>query len=585
MKVLGIVSKTHDTGLALLEDGCPLVIYEEERFNREKHTKRFPLHSLKAAFVDGPFDFDDVDVIATPWRQRALARMWLSAVTGNMPDSLNLLRPAARSPQDNGIINLWLRLQVQLRAHLKRTRLPPVVEVGHHESHASVFFLSPFEEAAILVVDGYGDDTATSTFLGRENRLDPIRKLGVFDSLGMLYTCATIHLGFNAFEEGTAMALAACGGPTYVDKFRQVIHLRDDGGIALNRDFISVYTHGLIRPFTQKFLETFGPARQRGEPLLDRHRDLAYALQTVTEEAVLHLVRTLEKQTTSRNLVITGGVALNCVSNARVLSETNFKRVWVPPCASDTGAPLGAALYHTHQTLGLPRTTQMTHPFFGQAYHGAEIENALAKAGLAFERLQDNELLAQVARDLAQQKIIGWFQGRYEIGPRALGNRSILADPRSQQIKEIINTRIKYREPFRPFAPAVMLERAHEFFEIDQPDPFMTMAPRVRPDKISVIPAAVHVDGTARIQTVRREDNPRFHALISAFSELTGVPILINTSFNRHEPIVESPADAVSCYLKTEMDGLVLGNYYVARRSGRGDEQPHANLESLHSMA
>ncbi|MEO1283003.1 MAG: carbamoyltransferase N-terminal domain-containing protein, partial [Pseudomonadota bacterium] len=474
MKVLGLVSKTHDTGLALLEDGKPLVILEEERFNREKHTKSFPINSLKAAFIDGPHDFDDVDVIATPWRQKALVKTFFNIVTSRMPASLNLLRPAAHSTQDSGIVNLWLRLQIQLRAYLKRRKLPPIVEVGHHESHASVFFVSPFEEATIVVMDGYGDECSTSVFHGKGNKIEPVKKLGFFDSLGMLYTCATNHLGFKTFEEGTVMALAACGKPTYVEEFRKVITLNDDGTFTLNRDYVSIDTHGLIKPFTPKFTETFGKPRQRHEPLEDHHRDLAYAVQAVTEEAVLNLVRSLEKDSPSRNLVITGGVALNCVANARVLRDTGFERVWVPPCASDTGAPLGAALYHTHHTLGMPRVMEMTHPFYGQSYSDDDIEAALSDANLAFEKLDDDTLFNRVAKDLSERNIVGWFQGPYEIGPRALGNRSILADPRSLQIKHIINARIKYREPFRPFAPAVLLEHADEYFEIDQPDPFMT---------------------------------------------------------------------------------------------------------------
>jgi len=301
-----------------------------------------------------------------------------------------------------------------------------------------------------------------------------------------------------------------------------------------------------------------------------------------TEETVLHIVRALEAQSPSRNLVITGGVALNCVSNARILRDTAFERVWVPPCASDTGAPLGAALYHTHQTLGLPRVMEMTHPFYGQSYGDEAIEAALAEEGLAYERIEDDQaLFDRVARDLANEKIVGWFQGRYEIGPRALGNRSILADPRSLKTKDLINARIKVREAFRPFAPAVLLERAQEFFEIDQPDPFMTMAPRVRRDKLDVIPAAVHVDGTGRIQTVRREDNPRYHAVIKAFGDLTGVPVLINTSFNCHEPIVTTPKEAVSCYLRTAMDRLVIGNYYVADRNEVAEKQAVKRFKEL----
>jgi len=585
LNILGIVSKTHDTGLALLSDGLPAFVYEEERFNREKHTKCFPKNSLHHAFKTGEHSFYDVDTITVPWNTWALIGSFSNAVFGQPPASLNLLWPSAHSTQDSGIVNLWLRLQIQMRKHLGTASLPPIVQVGHHESHASVFFVSPFEEATVLVMDGYGDQAATSVFVGRGNRLGKKWQLGFFDSLGMLYTCATAHLGFKPFEEGTVMALAACGEPTYVDKFREVLKLTDDGGFKINREYVSIHTHGLLKPFTDKFIETFGPLRGRDEPMTDRHRDLAHALQVVTEEAVVHIVRALEKTTTSRNLVITGGVALNCVSNARVLRDTAFERVWVPPCASDTGAPLGSALYHYHNTLGKPRKFEMTHPFYGKAYSDREIEAALDDAGLAYKKVEEGPLLKKVAEDLADQKIVGWFQGRYEIGPRALGNRSILADPRSLKIKELINARIKYREPFRPFAPAVLLERAGEFFEIDQPDPFMTMAPRVRPDKVDVIPAAVHVDGTGRIQTVRREDNPRYYAIIEAFGELTGVPVLINTSFNRHEPVVASPAEAISCYLRTEMDVVVLGNYYVTARSSVAEQRAHDAFVKLHGKS
>ena len=567
MNILGIVSKTHDTGLAVVEDGLPRLVLEEERFNREKHTKEFPAKSLAAAFQNESLDFADIDVITVPWNTRALIATFFEAVFGRLPASLNLLWPSAHSTQDSAIVNLWLRLQIQMRYHLGVTKLPPIVQVGHHDAHAAVFNVSPFEEATVLVMDGYGDESATSAYTGVGNKLTKHWQLGFFDSLGMLYTCATQHLGFKPFEEGTVMALAACGEPTFVEKFRKCVHLTDSGGFKVNRDYVSYDTHGLLRPFTQKFIDTFGPARARGEPLTDRHRDLAYALQVVTEETVLHIARELLKKHPSRNLVITGGVGLNCVSNARLLRDTDYERVWVPPCASDTGAPLGSALWHYHQTLGGERKFEMTHPFFGKKYSDEDIMEALRFYGLKYERLEEAELLQRVASDLANEKIVGWYQDRFEIGPRALGNRSILADSRSMKIKEIINARIKHREAFRPFAPAVLLERAGEYFELEQPDPFMTMAPRVRPEKVEEIPAAVHVDGTGRIQTVDRKDNPRYYGVIEAFGELTGTPVILNTSFNRHEPIVSTPREALSCYLRTQMDAIALGNFYVTDRN------------------
>ena len=567
MNILGIACRSHDAGIALLADGEPLFVLEEERFNREKHTQAFPILSLAAAFRASGLAIGDIAAVTIPWDTRRLRRSFASAVMSRLPASLNLLRPSAHATQDSRIILMALRIKLELRKYFGVKSLPPLFEIRHHDCHAASFFMSPFEEATVLVMDGYGDDAATSAYTGAGNRLEPIFQLGFFDSLGALYTAMTMHLGFKPFEEGTVMALAACGGPTYAEKARELVHLHADGQFSLNREYIVVDTYGLYRPFTTKFYETFGPARRPHEPVTDQTRDMAFALQAVIEDAVLHIVRDLAKRTPSRNLCLSGGVALNCVANARILRDTPFESVWVPPCASDTGAPIGGALFHYHQTLGHKRNFEIRHAFYGLEYTDAEIIGALDVAGLKYMRLSEADLVAEVARNLADQKIVAWFQGRFEMGPRALGNRSILSDSRSLAIRDKINARVKHREAFRPFAPAVLIERAQEFFEIDQPDPFMTMAPRVRPDKVSVIPAAVHVDGTGRIQTVDREDNPRFYAVIEAFERLTGVPVILNTSFNRQEPVVSRPEEAISCYLRTAVDVLVLGNFYVTDRT------------------
>ena len=567
MNILGLACRSHDAGIALLQDGQPLYVLEEERFNREKHTKDFPIQSLAAAFTASGLRLSDIAAVTIPWDTRRLRRSFAGAVAAHLPASLNLLRPSAHATQDSRVILMGVRIKWELQKYFGTKVLPPMFEVRHHDCHAASFFMSPFEEAAVLVMDGYGDDSATSAYAGSGHRLDPLWQLGFFDSLGALYTSMTMHLGFKPFEEGTVMALAACGGPTYRDKAKALIHLHEGGRFSLNRDYIAVDTHGLYRPFTRKFYDTFGPPRQRHEPVGDRTRDLAFALQAVIEDAVLHIVRDLAARSTSRNLCLSGGVALNCVANARILRDTPFERVWVPPCASDTGAPIGATLYQYHQVLGHKRQFKMTHAFYGMAYSDAEITGALDAAGLTYRRMGEADLIAEVARNLADQKIVGWFQGRFEMGPRALGNRSILSDSRSLAIKDLINARVKHREAFRPFAPAVLIERAHEYFELDQPDPFMTLAPRVRPEKVSVIPAAVHVDGTGRIQTVARKDNPRYYAVIEAFEKLTGVPVILNTSFNRQEPVVSRPEEAISCYLRTDMDVLVLGDYYITDRN------------------
>ena len=364
MKILGIVSETHDAGIALLEDGVPVLVLEEERLNRQKHTRDFPNLALEEAFNAAGRNFADVDVITAPWDMGRLRRTVFKAVFGQLPASLSLILPSAQTTQDSGIVllNFWLRHD--LKRQFRGLRLPEIVNVGHHESHAAIFFVSPFEEASILVIDGYGDDAATSTFTGAGNRIERQWHGRFFDSIGMIYTLVTRYLGFHPFEEGTVMALAACGDTTFVDGMRDIVRLEPAGRFSINMNYFSHDKYGMRRPFKPRFIETFGPPRAPGETLTDRHRDVARALQAVTEDVVLHVARHLAATYPSRNLVLTGGVALNCVANARILRDTDFRRVWVPPCASDTGAPLGSALWHHHLTLGKPRGFEMTHAFY-----------------------------------------------------------------------------------------------------------------------------------------------------------------------------------------------------------------------------
>ena len=580
MRVLGLVGATHDSGLALLDDGLPLLILEEERLNREKRTKVFPTRSLRAALGNDLTGLREVDVITTPWDVGRLRASFAKAMLRGLPGSLSFLLEGSHTPQRNEIVLLNHYLRRRLKRLAGGQPLPPIVNVGHHDAHAAVFFVSPFEDATILVMDGFGDDAATSIYTADGNGVRRRWWTGIFNSIGIVYTFVTEYLGFSGFsDEGKLMALAAYGNDSQVPAFRDIIHLENGGRYRVNLSYFDFQRYGEFKPFRRKFFERFGPPRAKGEPLNERHHNIARALQVVTEETVLHIARALLAHYPSRNLILSGGVALNCVANARVLAETKFERVWVPPCASDTGAPLGSALWHYHQSLGQPRRFEMIHPFYGLGFDDREIEAALQTAGLAFERLDTQTVISRTAKNLAEGKIVGWFQGRFEIGPRALGNRSILADPRRKDMREIINSKIKHRESFRPFAPAVLEERAAEFFEIAQPDPFMTLAPRVRTDKIGIMPSAVHIDGTGRIQTVSRQANTRYYDLIAAFGELTGVPVLLNTSFNRHEPIVALPEEAISCYLRTGMDVLVLGNYYVTSRSNEKSAAAQASFE------
>lgn len=569
MRILGIVSDTHDSGLALLKDGIPEIVLEEERLNRIKHTHRFPRQSLQCAFGERGLALGDVEVLTTPWNVARLRRTILGAVLGRFPSSVSLLRQKSHPPQRDGIMVLNHRLRRNLISHFGSVDLPPIVNVGHHDSHAAMFFVSPFEEATVLVMDGYGDDASTSVYTGNGNQLKRHWHTSFFNSLGMLYGFLTHYLGFRAFaDEGKVMALAAYGNATYIERFRDLVKLTPDGRYAVNMDYFDYDAYALLKPFKRKFFDVFGPPRLPGEEIEQRHKDVARALQARTEEAILHIVQALARQFPSRNLCLTGGVALNCVANARVAAETPFHHVWVPPVASDCGAPLGSALWHYHQTLGNPRGFLLDRVSFGLEYSAKQIEAALEAAGLDYERLPEKDLVRRTAHDLAAGRIVGWFDGRFEMGPRALGNRSMLADPRRAELKDALNARIKHRETFRPFAPVVLAEAAARYFELSGLDPFMTMAPRVRPDMAAIIPAVVHVDGTARVQTVERKVNPRYYDLIAAFGHLTGVPVLINTSFNENEPIVARPQEAIACFLRTEMDVLVLGDFYCANREG-----------------
>lgn len=575
MRIMGLVAATHDSGLALLDNGVPTLVLEEERLYRVKRTTAFPRHCVTEALGPGAPGLGGVDLITTPWDEKKLRRNYFQVILRGLPHSLNLVRENSHTPQRNEIVRLSAILSRRLNRIVQgRTPLPPIVCVGHHDSHAASFFVSPFEEANVLVMDGFGDDAATSIYSGRGNKLERHHQEHILNSIGLVYTFVTNFLGFRGFsDEGKVMALAAYGDDSYVQRFRDVIGLREDGRYAVNMDYFDYPKYGELKPLSGKFFEVFGEPRTPGSDLEERHLAIAKAVQTVTEDVIVHIVRGMVRARPSANLVMTGGVALNCVANAKVLERTNVQRLWVPPCASDTGAPLGSALWHWHQTLGKPRGFELTHASYGLAYTDEEIAEALEEAGLQSERLSDQDLVDTVARDLSQGKIVGWFQGRFEMGPRALGNRSILADPRDARMRDLLNAKIKHREEFRPFAPAVLEERAGEYFEIDQRDPFMTLAPRVRPEKLSVIPAAVHVDGTGRIQTVSRSQNQLYYDLIAAFGKLTGVPVLLNTSFNRHEPIVARPNEAISCFLRTGMDILAIGGHYVKDRNEAARER------------
>jgi carbamoyltransferase len=565
--ILGIVRDTHDSGVALLSDGVPKFVVEEERLNRRKHTHRYPQQALAAVLDEVGLGLKDIGAITTPWHVRRLWGSASAAVLKRFPRSLTLLKQAARPTQRDGLLMLNHRLKKSLQAQFPGQTLPPIHNVGHHDSHAASFFVSPFEEATILVMDGYGDDASTSVYTGVGNRVERHWHTSLFNSMGILYTSVTQYLGFAGFsDEGKVMALAAFGEDSLVEPFRKVVGLRPNGQYALDMSYFNFDAYGSLQPFRSKFFDEFGPPRSAGEPIVKRHRDVARALQRTLEGVVLYIAQDCLRRFPSRNLVLSGGVALNCVANARVAEETAFERVWVPPIASDSGAPLGSALWHWHMHERRPRGYELEHAYLGLGYGPDHIRSALEAAGISYRQLGRSELIRRCAHDLSRGRIVGWYQGRFEAGPRALGNRSLLADPRRADLKHIINSRIKRREDFRPFAPVVLFDAASEFFDISQPERFMTVAVRVHPHMTHMIPAVVHVDGTARVQTVERKHNPAYYDLIEAFGEITGVPVLLNTSFNEREPIVAKPEEAIACFRRAEIDVLAIGDFYVENR-------------------
>jgi carbamoyltransferase len=565
MNVLGINAFHGDASAALLRDGVLVSALEEERLNRVKHWAGLPLGAAAACLAG-----ERAEHIAISRDPRA--HLFEKAVRTLTRPRL-WARAASRAANLAGVAGLRAKLAEAGLAH-DRTR---VHHVEHHRAHlASAFFASPFEEAAVVSVDGFGDYSSVMWGAGRGNRIDVRDSVRFPHSLGIFYTAFTQFLGFPHYgDEYKMMGLAAYGVPRFRDKVRQVV--RTAGGqVELNLDYFTHHSQGvdmtwqggapaLGAVYSRKMVETFGPPRQPRTELLPEHADLAASAQAVLEENYFALLRHVHRETGMRAVCLAGGVALNCAANGKLLAETPFRDIYVQPAANDAGTSIGAALYTWHQTLGKPRSFEMKHVYYGPEYGPGEIEQALRAAGARYERMSEEQLLDSTARAIAAGEVTGWFQGRMEFGPRALGNRSILADPRRGDMKDILNSRIKLREPFRPFCPSVLAERAGEFFETDYPSPFMVMAYGIRPERRGEAPAVTHADGTGRLQTVTKEASPLYWKLIRRFGELTGVPMLLNTSFNENEPIVNTPAQAIDCFLRTKMDALAIGPFLLRK--------------------
>jgi carbamoyltransferase len=577
--ILGINAYHGDASAALVVDGQLVAAVEEERFTRVRHDTAFPHRAIRYCLDHagiGPHDLDHIALSRDPFanlgkriahavKDRA-GRQVATRRAGNLRKILAAKRTLA---DDLGVPANRLRLKTHF--------------VEHHLAHiASSYYVSPFDRAAVLSIDGFGDMISAMWGVGEGGRITQRGEVAFPHSLGVYYTAVTQYLGFPKYgDEYKVMGLASLGEPRYVDEFRRIV--RSDGlgydlglesfrhhieGAAMTWDGGSPELPPLWGPGMESLL---GPARRSvDEPLETRHKDIAATLQVRLEEVVLGMLRELHAQTGLTSLCLAGGVALNCVLNGKIFYETPFTDLYIQPAAYDGGTSVGAAYYVHHQKLGAPRGFVMDHAYWGPEFSDERMRAALDAAGLVGNRLPTDEVVDRTADALTEGAVVGWYQGRLEFGPRALGNRSILTDPRRHDMQDILNARIKHREPFRPFAPAILEERTGDYFERSYPSPFMLLTYPVRPGKRSEIPAPTHVDGTGRLQTVRRDQNERYYDLINAFAARTGVPVLLNTSFNENEPICCTPEEAVDTFVRTKMDLLVLGNQIVEKRDPAG---------------
>jgi len=580
MNILGISCLYHDSAAALLRDGDLVAAAHEERFTRKRHDSAIPRHAVQYCLREAGLSIGDVDYLVFYDKPLIKFERILMTYLATFPRSL---------PSFSKAIPVWLKEKLFVPKSIERELgyQGPLLFAEHHQSHAASAFLpSPFEEAAILTIDGVGEWATATQGVGRGNQIELRHEIRFPHSLGLLYSAFTYYLGFKVNSaEYKVMGAAPYGEPKYVKQILEhLIHVRDDGSFKMNMKYFA-YDYGLTMT-NKRFDALFGHPRREAESKMEQfHWDMAASVQKVTEEIVLRMARSLHQRTGMKNLVMAGGVALNCVANGRLVREGPFEQIWVQPAAGDAGGALGAAMFAEHCVLGRPRKFQMRHAFWGPSYSDEEIREYLAGRKAPYHSYPREQMIRETARLLDEkQAVVGWFQGRMEWGPRSLGSRSILADSRNKENWSRVNLKIKFRESFRPFAPAVLREKAAHWFDLDRDSPYMLLVCQVKnlveqevetPAGVakrytSSLPAITHVDGSARVQTVTRDAHAEFYDLLRAFDERTGCPVLINTSFNvRGEPIVCSPDDAYLCFMRTNMDVLVLGNQILLK-----EEQP-----------
>lgn len=566
MLVLGL-SNMRDASAAIVDDGRVIAAAEEERFVRIKHVTALPLHAIRYCLKEAGIEAQSLDAIAVPWKYWVLGRRAALAL-GAMLRSPQLLMVKGKRSVER-MTQEWTELAClsgKLTHALGPLGAKPAY-LDHHLCHAaSTYLVSPFDRAAILIIDGASESHTALFAIGEGSRIRVLKRIPLPHSLGQFYAAMTAFLGFRPdYDEYIVMGLAAYGKPVYAERIRtHLLQLLPEGAFSLNTRLLDFHLArvGIFPPVLQRLL---GPNRSREQALTQRHHDVAASVQLVLEETVLHMARHVRKLAGTENLCLAGGVTYNCVANGRLSRESGFRHVYVQPAAGDAGTALGAALWLSSRWSALSNREIMRHAYLGPHFTEEECRKALDRAGLKGVSLSDEQVCERVAAELANGRLVFWFQGRMEWGPRALGHRSLLADPRREDMRELINAKVKLREPFRPFAPSVLEERVGEYFDWSGPSPFMLFTVPVLAQAKGLIPAVTHVDGTARIQTVDRGSNPKFRMLLEAFERKTGIPILLNTSFNVNEPIVCTPDEAIWCFVRTEVDWLVLGNLFVGR--------------------
>lgn len=594
MIILGINAYHGDAAAAIIRDGQLVAAVEEERFNRCKHCAGFPSESIRYCLEAAGVSIEDVEHIGISRDPSAhLHKKILFAATRAAKTIGGGERSRATTTEKSGrgiFGAVAERLANAAKVRDLRDDLARVLGVSrsklraqfhnveHHRAHlASSFYISPFDEAALLSIDGFGDFISTMWGVGQGNSIEVLGQVEYPHSTGILYTATTQFLGFPHYgDEGKVMGLAPYGEPRYMKEFRDLIRTEEGGRFRLNLDYFRHHAEGVDmtwddgsptigRIFSDEYARLFGPPREPGAPLTARERDIAASLQRRLEEIGFHILNHLHEKTGLTDLGLSGGVAYNSVMNGKILLNTPFRRIYVQPAAGDSGTAIGVCYQIYNGQLNRPRSFHMEGAYTGPEFTDAEILVELERSGLSFESYTDREVTRRAAEDISNGAVMGWFQGRMEFGPRALGNRSIVVDPRRADMKEILNDRIKKREPFRPFAPSIMEEHVGDYFEQTHPAPTMLMVYQIKPERRATIPAVTHVDGSGRLQTVSRSLNERYYQLISDFYSLTGVPLVLNTSFNENEPIVCTPRHAIDCFMKTRMDVLYVGNYAVRR--------------------